>query len=113
MPDPLSPRSRGLTRRRLLAGAGAAAFAGASAGALKLPFFGVAGAAQDPANCRATDLSATDKRMIISNWPAYIDSKKKPDGTFQTFERETGISVSYTDDVNDNAEFYEIGRAHV
>ncbi|GAA4109273.1 spermidine/putrescine ABC transporter substrate-binding protein [Nocardioides fonticola] len=106
MPDPLSPRTRGLTRRHLLAGAGAAAFAGASAGALKLPFFGVAGAAQDPATCRAVDVSATDKRMIISNWPAYIDSKKKPDGTFQTFQRETGITVSYTDDINDNAEFY-------
>ena len=41
-----------------------------------------------------------------SNWPAYIDPIHKPASTVSVFEQQTGISVSYTDDVNDNAEFY-------
>jgi spermidine/putrescine transport system substrate-binding protein len=82
------------------------AFAGASLAALKLPFFSVDGAQQDPAKCRATDVSATDKRLIISNWPAYIDPIHKPNSTVSVFQNQTGISVDYTDDINDNAEFY-------
>ncbi len=78
----------------------------ASLGALKLPFFSVSGAQQDPALCKAADVSASDKRLIVSNWPAYIDPMKKPDSTVSIFQNETGISVSYTDDINDNAEFY-------
>lgn len=106
----LDPRTAsaagGLTRRRLLGTGGGLAVVGASAAALKLPFFGVEGIVQDPAQCRARDVSATDEQMIISNWPGYIDSRSKPSGTLQTFQRETGIRVSYTDDVNDNSEFY-------
>ena len=109
MPDAVPPPGgapRGMSRRRLLAGGGAVAFAGLSAAALKLPLFDVAGAAQNPATCKVADTSATDKSLVISNWPGYIDPRKKAGGTFETFERQTGISVSYTDDVNDNAEFY-------
>jgi spermidine/putrescine transport system substrate-binding protein len=96
----------GLSRRGLLTGGGAVAFAGISLAALKLPFFEVDGAQQDPRTCTAKDVSSTDKELVISNWPAYIDPRKNPDGTFQTFQQRTGISVSYTDDINDNAEFY-------
>jgi len=95
-----------VSRRGLLKGAGAAAFGIGSIAALDLPFFDVAGAQQDPAQCRARDRSATDRSLVISNWPGYIDPKKKPTSTFQVFEDRTGISVSYTDDVNDNSEFY-------
>lgn len=95
-----------VSRRAVLRGAGVAAFAGASAAALKLPFFGAAGAQQDPAQCFARDVSSSDPRLVVSNWPAYIDPRKKPGGTFQTFQRQTGISVTYNDDINDNAEFY-------
>ena len=104
---PDSPVHRtGLSRRGLLKGGGAVAFAGVSLAALKLPFFGTDGAEQDPATCRATDLSASQKELIISNWPAYIDPRKNPDGTFQQFQDQTGLTVHYTDDVNDNSEFY-------
>lgn len=96
----------GVSRRGLLRGAGAAAFGIGSLAALDLPFFDVAGAQQDPAKCRAQDRSATDRSLVISNWPGYIDPKKKPDSTFQVFEDRTGITVDYTDDVNDNSEFY-------
>ena len=104
---PDSPVHRtGLSRRGLLKGGGAVAFAGVSLAALKLPFFGTDGDEQDPATCRATDLSASQKELIISNWPAYIDPRKNPDGTFQQFQDQTGLTVHYTDDVNDNSEFY-------
>ena len=95
-----------ISRRTLLRGAGGAAFAGGSLAALKLPFFSVPGASQDPATCVAKDVSASEMRLIVSNWPAYIDPRKKEEGTFQTFQRETGIDVTYNDDVNDNTEFY-------
>lgn len=95
-----------VTRRGLLRGGGVLAFAGLSAAALKLPLFEVAGARQDPAACAAADLSEAERRLVISNWPQYIDPRRKEEGTFQTFQRRTGIEVAYTDDVNDNAEFY-------
>jgi spermidine/putrescine transport system substrate-binding protein len=99
-------RGRGLTRRGVLQGAGGVAFVGASLAALKLPFFATEGAVQDPATCRATDVSAQNKQLVISNWPGYIDPRKKADSTLQVFQDRSGISVEYTDDINDNAEFY-------
>jgi spermidine/putrescine transport system substrate-binding protein len=42
--------------------------------------------------------------LTISNWPGYMD--KGSDNTVAEFERETGVSVDYVEDVNDNAEFF-------
>ncbi len=106
MPGEQAPRPSLLSRRGLIRGGGAVAFVGLSAAALKLPLFEVAGAQQDPAVCTAEDLSSSEKQLIISNWPQYIDPRRNENGTFQTFQRESGITVTYTDDVNDNAEFY-------
>ena len=39
--------------------------------------------------------------LTISNWPLYIDRQ-----TVRDFERSTGVSVKYIEDVNDNAEFF-------
>jgi spermidine/putrescine transport system substrate-binding protein len=39
--------------------------------------------------------------LFISNWPFYIDKQTVP-----AFEKETGVSVKYVEDVNDNAEFF-------
>jgi spermidine/putrescine transport system substrate-binding protein len=105
VPEPFSARS-GLSRRNLFKGLGGLAFAGVSVAALDLPFFDVPGAAQDPAECATKDLSASQKELVISNWPGYIDPRKQKTSTFQVFQDRTGITVDYTDDVNDNAEFY-------
>lgn len=106
-PDDQAPARRStLSRRGLLRGGGAVAAAGLSVAALKLPFFSVAGAAQDPSSCRATDLSESERRLVISNWTGYIDPRRNPRGTYNTFQDTTGITVEYNDDVNDNAEFY-------
>lgn len=100
----MAPRQTGASRRTFLKGAGFGAFALGSAAVL--PLFGTDGAAQDPASCRAPDVSARDKRLVVSNWPAYIDPPRKRTSTLKVFEADTGISVDYTDDVNDNAEFF-------
>ena len=42
--------------------------------------------------------------LNISNWPLYIDTGKS--GTIAEFEDKTGITVNYTEDVNDNNEFF-------
>ncbi len=39
--------------------------------------------------------------LTISNWPFYIDKETVPD-----FEQQTGVSVDYIEDVNDNNEFF-------
>src|SRR5829696_8258730 len=39
--------------------------------------------------------------LTISNWPLYIDKQTVPD-----FEKESGVSVKYIEDVNDNVEFF-------
>ena len=41
------------------------------------------------------------KVVRISNWPLYIDAKTVPD-----FEAATGIKVEYTEDINDNNEYF-------
>ena len=103
---PVPPYGRGLTRRGVLRGTTAVAFVGISAAALKLPFFSVDGAQVDAASCVGTDISASDKRLIISNWPAYIDPRRKNSSTSSVFEQTTGVTVEYTADINDNSEFY-------
>jgi len=109
-PDQLGPvpsaGGRGMTRRGVLRGAGGVAFAGLSLAALKLPFFGVDGATVDSEACVGDDISATSKKVIISNWPAYIDPRRKNTSTATVFEQTTGIKVDYTPDINDNSEFY-------
>ena len=95
----------GPSRRTVLKGAAGAAFGIGSIAVL--PLFGTGGLKQDPADCRETDRSAQDKRLVVSNWPLYIDepTKKQP-STMQDFEKAMGVKVSYTDDVNDNEEFF-------
>jgi spermidine/putrescine transport system substrate-binding protein len=43
-------------------------------------------------------------KITISNWPGYIDPGKK--GSVREFERETGVSVKYVEDISDNVVFF-------
>ena len=54
------------------------------------------------------DQSDTDKSVNWSNWPEYIDvdDKTKKHPTLDAFTAATGIKVNYTEDVNDNDEFF-------
>ena len=42
--------------------------------------------------------------LTISNWPGYIDPG--PKGTVAEFEKDSGVSVQYIEDVNDNNTFF-------
>ncbi len=42
--------------------------------------------------------------LTISNWPGYIDPG--PKGTVAEFEEETGVSLDYIEDINDNEAFF-------
>ena len=43
-------------------------------------------------------------KLTISNWPGYIDPG--PNGTVAEFEKETGVSVDYIEDINENDGFF-------
>jgi spermidine/putrescine transport system substrate-binding protein len=56
----------------------------------------------------AEDMSDTEKLINWSNWTQYIDvsedEKSRP--SLDAFTKQTGIKVNYTEDYNDNDEFY-------
>ena len=92
----------GVSRRNFLLG-GAVGVAGLAA----LPLFKTPGRQQNPLTCIAPDVSDTDHTLTISNWPAYIDEDTKDQvSTLTQFQTESGISVAYVADVNDNVEFF-------
>jgi spermidine/putrescine transport system substrate-binding protein len=101
----ISPLTHGLlTRRTLLAGIGAASLASMLAACGTK---GTAGKA-DPSKQAAEDKSDTEKVVNWSNWPEYIDVDDKTKGhpTLDAFTKQTGIKVNYTEDYNDNDEFF-------
>ncbi|MFC7487497.1 extracellular solute-binding protein [Knoellia sp. CPCC 206453] len=101
---------RGVLSRRSLvlgsAGLGVTALA-ACGSAGKSPNAG-SSASVTPTAKAAEDLSATEKLVNWSNWQQYIDvsddEKSRP--TLDAFTAATGIKVNYTEDYNDNDEFY-------
>ena len=101
-----------LSRRTAMAGmAGLAGVVGLAAcgSAGKSPTAGSTGAATTKSRVKAvTDMSDTDKLVNWSNWPAYmdVDEKTKSHPSLDAFTKKTGIKVNYTEDYNDNDEFY-------
>ena len=96
-----------MTRRSLLRAAGA--------GALTLGGLGGAERLRHPrrqarprAAASADDHSAKEKVVNFSNWTEYMDvdddGKRHP--TLDAFTKRTGIQVKYTEDINDNDEFF-------
>jgi spermidine/putrescine transport system substrate-binding protein len=57
-------------------------------------------------DCVSTDKSDSEKELFFSNWPAYIDRAGKAFPTLAAYKRQTGVSVTYNTDVNDNNEFF-------
>ncbi|MFJ9903863.1 extracellular solute-binding protein [Streptomyces sp. NPDC101152] len=100
---PITQRNPSPSRRSLLRALGAAAVLGGLAGC------GVPAAYVRPGERAVTDTSAEDKRLTWANWPLYIDvddhdPNRRP--TLDAFEKRTGISVEYTEEINDNDEFF-------
>jgi spermidine/putrescine transport system substrate-binding protein len=107
IPVTRGPRPTGMSRRNVLRAFGIGGAVAAS-GPL-LAACGTEGssdtAKQDQA---APDKSDTDKRVVWSNWPGYIDynddETEKP--SLVAFEKQKGIKVTYNEDINDNDEFF-------
>jgi spermidine/putrescine transport system substrate-binding protein len=94
-----------VSRRRLLqvAGIGSAAMVAAACGT------GSSDSAGGEASASAAeDMSDTEKVVNWSNWPLYLDVNEDTGEypTLAAFEEATGIDVTYTEDVNDNNEFF-------
>ncbi|CAM5602221.1 polyamine ABC transporter substrate-binding protein [Streptomyces narbonensis] len=92
-----------MSRRSLLRGIGGVGAAAALAGC------GVPAAFVDERDRAGRDLSARDRTLDFANWPLYIDTddddtSKRP--TLNAFRERTGISVRYTEEINDNDEFF-------
>jgi spermidine/putrescine transport system substrate-binding protein len=52
------------------------------------------------------DQSDTDKSLIVSNWALYIDREKGEFPSVLQFEDESGIDVTYNEDITSNDEFF-------
>ncbi|ANH38995.1 Spermidine/putrescine-binding periplasmic protein precursor [Nocardioides dokdonensis FR1436] len=95
---------RGVGRRSLLRGASLSALALGVPGLLAA--CGTDSQVQTSDSCTSEDLSGTEKALVFSNWPEYIDRKGKKIPTLAEFETTSGISVTYNTDINDNTEFF-------
>ena len=95
-----------LSRRRVLQAAGltgvAVAAAACGAGGAE------SGGGAAPSAAAAEDVSDTEKIVNWSNWPLYIDANDETGArpSLEAFQKQTGIAVTYTEDVNDNNEFF-------
>ncbi|MFJ6730363.1 spermidine/putrescine ABC transporter substrate-binding protein [Streptomyces sp. NPDC091281] len=98
-----APRSGAFSRRSLLRALGGTAGLGALAAC------GVPAAYVEPGERGAADDSARDRSLTWANWPLYIDTDdddptSRP--SLAEFQRRTGISVDYVEEINDNDEFF-------
>ncbi|ALO96467.1 polyamine ABC transporter substrate-binding protein [Streptomyces olivaceoviridis] len=95
-----------LTRRSLLRASAGGALAAGGLGALS--GCGIPAAGKTQGGTSAQDHSAQEKVVNFSNWTEYIDvdDSGKHHPTLETFRRRTGITVNYTEDINDNNEFF-------
>ncbi|MDN5384650.1 spermidine/putrescine ABC transporter substrate-binding protein [Streptomyces sp. LB8] len=95
-----------LSRRSLLRASAGGALAAGGIGTLSA--CGIPPAGRTAGGVTTEDHSAKEKVVNFSNWPVYIDvddsGKRHP--TLEDFTRQTGIKVKYTEDVNDNTEFF-------
>ncbi|MEK9521135.1 PotD/PotF family extracellular solute-binding protein [Streptomyces sp. NPDC087908] len=95
-----------LTRRSMLRAGGVGALA--VGGLASLSACGIPPAKREGQGAASIDVSAKEKTLAFSNWTEYMDvsedEKSRP--TLEAFTKRTGIKVKYTEDINDNVEFF-------
>jgi spermidine/putrescine transport system substrate-binding protein len=99
---------RELTRRRLLRQAGAGVFALSAGGLLAAcGGDGIEGGAKTT-TAETIAKGEISKQLNFSNWPLYIDvdDKTKQYPTLEEFQAKYGTNVKYTEEINDNVEFF-------
>ncbi|MGC0329214.1 spermidine/putrescine transport system substrate-binding protein [Streptomyces sp. SAI-170] len=95
-----------LSRRSLLRASAGGALAVGGLGTLSA--CGIPAAGNTQGGVSAEDRSAKEKTVSFSNWTEYmdVDESEKHHPTLDAFTERTGIKVKYTEDINDNVEFF-------
>ncbi|MFI9154687.1 spermidine/putrescine ABC transporter substrate-binding protein [Streptomyces sp. NPDC053367] len=95
-----------LSRRSLLRASAGGALAVGGLGTLSA--CGIPAAGNTQGGVSAEDHSAKEKTVSFSNWTEYmdVDESEKHHPTLDAFTERTGIKVKYTEDINDNVEFF-------
>ena len=97
-----------LSRRSVLGGAGVLGLGALSACGTKGTPGGGGSAAGGAKPKAAVDRSATDKLVNWANWTLYLDydeaTKKYP--SLEAFQKQTGITATYAEDIEDNDSYY-------
>ncbi|AOW89354.1 MULTISPECIES: polyamine ABC transporter substrate-binding protein [Streptomyces] len=95
-----------LTRRSLLRTATGGALAAGGLGALT--GCGIPAAGKSEGGVPAEDHSKDEKQVRFSNWTEYmdVDDSGRRHPTLEAFTERTGVEVTYTEDINDNSEFF-------
>ncbi|MGW2047882.1 polyamine ABC transporter substrate-binding protein [Streptomyces sp. NPDC001858] len=95
-----------MTRRSLLRASAGGALTLGGLGALS--GCGIPAAGKTEGGTSADDHSAQEKTVNFSNWTEYmdVDDSGKRHPTLDAFTQRTGIKVKYTEDINDNNEFF-------
>ncbi len=113
-PRPSDPRVHALVRatlsRRsvLLGAAGLAGLAACGTGSVTPSGSGASGAGGSAKPSPATDRSATDKVVNWANWTLYLDydEKTKKYPTLEAFQRKSGLTATYAEDIDDNDTYF-------
>lgn len=95
-----------LTRRSLLRASAGGALAVGGLGTLSA--CGIPPAGKTEGGVSSEDRSKEEKEVSFSNWTEYmdIDESGRRHPTLEAFTRRSGIKVKYTEDINDNSEFF-------
>ncbi|MEU3661981.1 spermidine/putrescine ABC transporter substrate-binding protein [Streptomyces sp. NPDC032940] len=95
-----------LTRRSLLRASTGGVLAAGGLGALSA--CGIPAAGKTEGGVSAQDRSAQERKVAFSNWTEYmdVDESGRRHPTLEAFTKRTGIQVTYTEDINDNSEFF-------
>jgi spermidine/putrescine transport system substrate-binding protein len=95
-----------LTRRSLLRASAGGALAAGGLGTLSA--CGIPPAGTTRGGMAGEDRSAEEKTVSFSNWTEYmdVDDSGKHHPTLEAFTERTGIKVRYSEDINDNNEFF-------
>ena len=113
-PTDLSPAARallqaGLSRRQFLRGTGLGGAALLGGGLLSACGADPGGTTEADSGEEVEDRSDEDMTLNFSNWQLYIDVDEEDPNlrpTLEQFTEETGVTVNYTEDINDNDSFY-------
>ena len=91
-----------MSRRRFMG------VAGATAGMAALAACTSGGSKGKPSPTFPADVSSSDKNLTWANWTLYLDynSDTKSYPTLDAFQKQTGITASYREDVDDNNTFW-------